>query len=231
MWILPALGYCGLAVGFCFLTLSIASGLYYLSEVVEEHSVLAAKVLRRLVYVVIAIQILLWLVDGLPFSLIALGVASHIVYMSNLRHFPIVKLTDPLFILSCVLVIINHWLWFRHFSEPPALQGSVKAFKDLYSTPVYDQPDFTQIASYFGLCVWLVPFALFVSLSAGENMLPSMGSEYATGEREGVGSFRKGHKRRTTGMAKAAMANAKDWVSETGAVMGFWEHENVRRLD
>lgn len=29
--------------------------------------------------------------------------------------------------------------------------------------------------------VWLVPFALFVSLSAGENVLPSMGSEYATG--------------------------------------------------
>jgi hypothetical protein len=43
-------------------------------------------------------------------------------------------------------------------------------------------PSFTEIASYFGLCVWLVPFALFVSLSAGENVLPSMGSEYATGE-------------------------------------------------
>ncbi|RMZ82861.1 hypothetical protein DV737_g1907, partial [Chaetothyriales sp. CBS 132003] len=231
MWILPVLGYIGLVVGFCFLTLSIASGLYYLSEVVEEHSVLAAKVLRKLVYVVIAIQTLLWLVDGLPFSLIALGVASHLVYMSNLRHFPIVKLTDPLFILSCILVIINHWLWFRHFSEPRVSQGSFKAFKDLYSAPVYDQPDFTQIASYFGLCVWLVPFALFVSLSAGENTLPSMGSEYATGEREGVGGFRKGHKRRATGMAKAAMANAKDWASETGAVMGLWEHDNVRRLD
>lgn len=42
-------------------------------------------------------------------------------------------------------------------------------------------PSFTMIASYFGLCVWLVPFALFVSLSAGDNVLPTMGSEPAVG--------------------------------------------------
>ncbi|RMD41924.1 hypothetical protein DV735_g3202, partial [Chaetothyriales sp. CBS 134920] len=232
MWILPILGYVGLVVGFSFLTLSIASGLYYLSEAVEEHSVWAAKVLKRLVYVVIVVHVLLWLVDGFPLHLVALGIASHIVYLGNLRHFPIVKLTDPLFISSCGLVILNHWLWFRHFSEPPtSSRASFKDFKDLYSTPLYNkQPTFTEIASYFGLCVWLVPFALFVSLSAGENILPSIGSEYATGEREGVGSFRKGHKRRSTGLAKAAIANTKDWVSETGAVMGLWQHENVRRL-
>jgi hypothetical protein len=37
------------------------------------------------------------------------------------------------------------------------------------------------IASYFGLCVWLVPFALFVSLSAGDNVLPTMGTEPVRG--------------------------------------------------
>lgn len=37
------------------------------------------------------------------------------------------------------------------------------------------------IASYFGICVWLVPFALFVSLSAGDNVLPTMGTEPARG--------------------------------------------------
>lgn len=38
------------------------------------------------------------------------------------------------------------------------------------------------IASYFGLCVWLVPFCLFVSLSAGDNVLPTMStSEPARG--------------------------------------------------
>lgn len=37
------------------------------------------------------------------------------------------------------------------------------------------------IASYFGLCVWLVPFSLFVSLSAGDNVLPTMGTEPTPG--------------------------------------------------
>jgi hypothetical protein len=78
-----------------------ASGLYYLSEVVEEHTVLAKKLLTRLIYGVIAIQIVLCLVDGFPMGLTVLSVFSHIVYAQNLRRFPIVKLTDPLFIFSC----------------------------------------------------------------------------------------------------------------------------------
>jgi Transmembrane adaptor Erv26 len=232
MWILPLIGYLGLILGFCFLTLSIASGLYYLSELVEEHSVLSARLLRNLIYTIVCIQTLLWLVDGFPFSLTALAIVSHAVYASNLRHFPIVKLADPLFILSCVLVLINHWVWFQHFSRPTPSKNAGSRLKngfwDKYQTTV-PQPSFTEIASYFGLCVWLVPFALFVSLSAGENVLPSMGSEYATGDRTGnVGQRRK---RRNTGMAKAAVDGMRDWVGETGAVMGLWHGENVRRFD
>ena len=50
MFIMPLLGCIGILLGFCFLTLSIASGLYYISELVEEHSVLSHKVLINLVY-------------------------------------------------------------------------------------------------------------------------------------------------------------------------------------
>ncbi len=232
MYILPLLGYLGLILGFSFLTLSIASGLYYLSELVEEHSVLSARLLRNLVYTIIGMQTLLWLVDGFPFYLTALGIASHAIYASNLRHFPIVKLGDPLFILSCVLVLINHWVWFQHFSRPVPYRDSGSSWgnrsRDRYQTTV-PQPTFTEIASYFGLCVWLVPFALFVSLSAGENVLPSMGSEYATGERNGTMGQRR--KRRNTGMAKATVDGVREWVGETGAAMGFWHGENVRRFE
>lgn len=243
MYILPLLGYSGLVLGFCFLTLSIASGLYYLSELVEEYSVLSAKVLRRLIYVVIAVQVLLLLVDSFPWHLTLLGIVSHAVYSTNLRHFPIVKLSDPLFILSCVLVLLNHWLWFRFFSSPTAFQpnrASDARDRYAYSGYNYNQPSFTEIASYFGICVWLVPFALFVSLSAGENVLPSMGSEYATGDPRGLnaqsggggigGTFKRGHKRRNTGMAKAAVDGVRDWMGETGAVMGLWKAENVRSV-
>lgn len=101
MWILPLLGYIGALTGFCFLTLAIASGLYYLSELVEEHTVIAKRLLTRLIYGIIGVQVLLWIVDGFPFGATLLGVVSHVVYLGNMRRFPFVKLSDPLFILSC----------------------------------------------------------------------------------------------------------------------------------
>ncbi|MCJ1399682.1 erv26 super protein [Xylographa trunciseda] len=211
MWILPLIGYIGILLGFCFLTLAIASGLYYLSELVEEHTVTAKKLLTRLIYSVIVLQILLVAVDRFPLGLSALSIASHAVYLQNLRFFPTVRLADPVFILSCgelppplphpiphppsqqsprtpppltappgdpALVLLNHYLWFLHFSAPAS-------FPPTPSSPYAPAarallPSFTEVAAYFFLLIWLVPFALFVSLSASENVLPSMGSEYAT---------------------------------------------------
>lgn len=96
-------------------------------------------------------------------------------------------------------------------------------------------PTFTEVASYFGICVWLVPFALFVSLSAGENVLPSMGSEYATGEHVSTAGLARNAlsvdgKVKNKGMAKALVDGAKDWVMENGEVMGFWRGDRTRRF-
>jgi hypothetical protein len=231
----------------------VASGLYYLSELVEEHTVFAKKLLYRLIFGVVALQVLLLIVDGFPLALSALSVVSHVIYAQNLRKFPIVKLTDPQFLLSCdaaqeadllpALVIANHYLWFRHFSAPPPSSA--------YSSYPYSRdaniPSFTEIASYFGLCVWLVPFALFVSLSAGENVLPSMGSEYATGEGSsymsagkapetfgaasgvpGMEGKRRARSGTNAGLAKQVVTGVKDWVGETGEVMGIWKGERTR---
>lgn len=214
-----------------------ASGLYYLSELVEEHTVLARRLLTRLIYAIITIQILLVIFDRFPLTLSILSILSHLVYASNLRRFPIVKLTDPLFILSCILVLLNHWLWFRHFSKPPTpSRQSDSNWRQPYAYNYEDMPSFSEVASYFGLCVWLVPFALFVSLSASENVLPSMGSEYATGgpgpasagsglgHRRGVSDARSKNK----GMAKALVDNVSDWARESGELMGFWKGENTK---
>ncbi len=81
--------------------LSTASGLYYLSELVEEHTVIAKRLLTRLIYFIIGLQSVLWLVDGLPLLLTLLGVISHVVYLGNMQRFPFVRLTDPLFLASC----------------------------------------------------------------------------------------------------------------------------------
>lgn len=52
---------------------------------------------------------------------------------------------------------------------------------------MYDRPDlptFPQVAAFFGINVWLVPFCLFISLSANDHVLPTM----ATAERIGSSS-------------------------------------------
>ncbi len=107
----------------------------------------------------------------------------------------------------------------------------------------YDQPTgptFTEIASFFGLNVWLIPFALFVSLSAGENVLPSMGSEYATGQGSSFispgrtpdinGGLTAGRKRSPTqtGLAKATVQRVQELFTETGEVMGLWKGDRAR---
>lgn len=176
-------------------------------------------------------QGLLLVIDRLPISLSLLAIGSHAIYLQNLRRFPWVKLTDPIFLVSCTLVLLNHWLWFRYFSAPPP-----PPLRYNY----YDQPkvpSFTEIASFFGLQVWLVPFALFISLSAGENVLPSMGSEYATGAgssfvRAGQEPGKDGRKdvMQRGGMAKTAVNMAREWMGETGEVLGLWKGERTRPL-
>ena len=55
--------------------------------------------------------------------------------------------------LDSVLVLVDHFLWFSHFSS------------NYYR--------FSEAVAFFGLCVWLVPFIYFVSLSASDNTLPT----------------------------------------------------------
>lgn len=178
MWILPLVGYVGAVIGFGFLTLAIASGLYYLSELVEEHTVISKRFLTNLIQGVIGIQLALCLIDGFPLLPTLLGVFAHVVYLGNMRRFPYVQLTDPLFLLSIVLVLLDHYVWFRHFSH--SQQRAYQNMSSYYDTPK-NMPTFSQIASYFGICVWLVPFSLFVSLSASDNVLPTMGGAPTSG--------------------------------------------------
>jgi len=191
----------------------LASGLYYLSELVEEYTVFAKRLLTRLIYGVIATQVLLLLFDGFPFFLSLLSIASHVVYLGNMRRFPVVKLSDPLFILSCVLVLLNHWVWFNHFSHAPF------APPDNRYDPV-NLPTFTEISSFFGICVWLVPFSLFVSLSASDLVLPTMGSE----EPGGIPGGGNG-KHRRQGMAKVIVDNVRDWIRQVGNLTGWWRRD------
>ncbi|KXS09640.1 DUF396-domain-containing protein [Gonapodya prolifera JEL478] len=145
--------YVGTAGGFAFLTLSLACGLYYLAELVEEYTVLAKKVIKWSLIIVTFLHPFLWLIDSLPLTRVLFSLACHIVYWQLLPSFPIVRLTSWLFLLSCALAVINHFMWFSFFARN-------------YHT-------FPQVASFFAIYVWLVPFEFFISLSANENVLPN----------------------------------------------------------
>lgn len=77
---------------------------------------------------------------------------------------------------------------------------------------------------------------MFVSLSAGENVLPSMGSEYATGDsnqRNSAivsldGSGKRRAKGEAKGLVKAAIDGTSEWVGETGEAMGLWRGNRGR---
>ncbi len=76
-----------------------------------------------------------------------------------------IDMSGPIFVVSCgtivnldridcfvVLAICNHFNWFFFF-------------KTKYFV-------FNELVSFFGICVWLIPFMLLISLSANDMTLP-----------------------------------------------------------
>ena len=143
--------------------------------------------------------------------------------------------------VQLVLVLINHYLWFRHFSSPPSrprASGRYQSSRYRYDDPYLEEyASFTEVASFFGICVWLVPFSLFVSLSASENVLPSMGSEYATGDGSSFTRAGKepsmngglGQPKGRQGMAKAAVDSVRSWMGEAGGLLKTMGGDRIKR--
>eukprot|EP01091_Cochliopodium_minus_P012558 TRINITY_DN3828_c0_g1_i1.p1 TRINITY_DN3828_c0_g1~~TRINITY_DN3828_c0_g1_i1.p1 ORF type:complete len:203 (-),score=15.57 TRINITY_DN3828_c0_g1_i1:7-615(-) len=152
---IAAVVYTSYAFLLLFATLSIASGLYYIAEIVEEYTQLTKKILHYSILIIIVLHTLFWLIESYPFQNIAFGILSHIIYYTLLQNYPLINLTDPKFIASCVFAVIDHIIWFRFFTQ--------------HYFP------FPQILAFFLFCVWLTPFVFFISLSANENVLPTTG--------------------------------------------------------
>ena len=77
---------------------------------------------------------------------------------------------------------------------------------------------------------------MFVSLSAGENVLPSMGSEYVTGDSNrtsgltaklGVDGDQRG-KRSAKGLVKTAIDGTFQWIGDSGEALGIWRGDKRR---
>ncbi|KAL4714821.1 hypothetical protein ACJJTC_002680 [Scirpophaga incertulas] len=142
-----------LIVQISFITLSIAAGLYYLAELVEEYTVMTKYVISWIVAVTALIHIGLILFEDIPFQINGLGLLQQLLFAVLLRDFPVVRVTSIIFLAAVLVLVLHHYLAFKFF-------GIV-----YYS--------FSEVLAYFTICLWVVPFALFVSLSANDNVLPT----------------------------------------------------------
>ena len=110
--------------------------------------------------------------DSLPFKHIAFSIACQIVYLQNFTpSWPMISLSSLSFVLSCVMVIVNHFTWFFYFSRLTN-EARHAARRPYGNRPIPRVPGFGDIATFFGVCVWFVPVFLFLSLSANDNALP-----------------------------------------------------------
>ncbi|KAL8616559.1 hypothetical protein ACOMHN_036591 [Nucella lapillus] len=153
MWFLYLLSWIALIIQVCIVTLSIAAGLYYLAELVEEYTVMTGKIIRYLIIATTGVYVLIFLCEDFPLLMVGAGLVSCGAHLAVLHTFPFFDLASPAFIASVVLLVLDHYLAFSHFS-------------DVWYP-------FAEVLAYFTICLWLVPFAFFVSLSANENTLPT----------------------------------------------------------
>lgn len=137
-----------------FLAVCLACGLYYLAELAEEFTVITKKLIQYTIIGVMVIHGMLLILDRFPFYQITVGLATHGAYLAMLKDFPFIGFTSPIFIGSCVLMVLDHYVWFQFFS----VMGIYRL---------------THVLGFYLLCVWLVPFGYFVSLSVNDSVLPS----------------------------------------------------------
>ncbi|XP_071946843.1 protein TEX261-like [Antedon mediterranea] len=169
MWFLFILSWVATLVQVCFVTLALAAGLYYLAELVEEYTVMTKKVIRWLIIITVCTYIGLILFEEMPKMLTFTGLATVCFYSLLLSNFPFIDVMSPIFIISCIMLFANHYIAFQYFTE--------------------EWYPFAEVLAYFTLCLWLVPFAFFVSLSANDNVLPTTTTSHQPAGQDVVSSY------------------------------------------
>lgn len=128
---------------------------------------------------IIGLHVLLLYTDSFPALPVLFSIGCHIIYLSNFTSsWPVISLSSPRFLASCLLVIADHFTWFFHFANKAneakrrspnrySYNASQKSFR------AEGEHGFMDVAAFFGICVWSAPLFLFLSLSANDNALPS----------------------------------------------------------
>jgi synaptojanin len=123
---------------------------------------------------ILLLHVALFFTESLPFQLIVFSAACHVIYLQNFSaSWPLISLTSLTFILSCLGVVADHFMWFTHFARQA--QKARQLARNRFSPGAPEDITiytFWETTSFFTTCVWLIPLFLFLSLSANDNALP-----------------------------------------------------------
>lgn len=148
-WVLD---YTGSILAVVFGLVSCGLTLHYLSELVEDYPKQSKAILRYVIWLIILMHAGLYLFDSLPFINVSFGILSHLWYNLLIDSFPYIEFSNVYLIGALVLVVIDHFQWFYHFTSYPR--------------------SVSEILSFFVLMVWLIPLFYFISIVGPENVLP-----------------------------------------------------------
>ncbi|CAG9460052.1 unnamed protein product [Pedinophyceae sp. YPF-701] len=150
--------YAGLYLLLLLTAVSLATGLYYIAELIEEYTRLTKRVITHAIQAVAVMHVLCWVWDRLPFLPIAVGLGCQALFHRNLKKFPFIELSSPDFAGAAGLVVVDQLLWYKHFAG----KGYSLEF----------------LVCFNAVMVWLIPFAFFLSISSNESFLPGGASPY-----------------------------------------------------
>jgi len=135
------------------LTISVAAGMYYVAELIEEYTTTAKRIIRLILITITFLNILLILFETqFTWTLCGIGLIANIIYFFILADFPVIGFLSPTFLFSMLLLIIHHYFAFSFFN--------------------HHYYPFPEILAYFTIFVWMIPFCFVLSLSANDYVLP-----------------------------------------------------------
>lgn len=146
-----------------------AAALYYIAELVEEYSTMAKKTISWMILFVIFVYVIFIFCEDLSWTMIICGLLAQGMHGAIMNNFPFIDFLSVPFVGSIVMLLINHFLAFKYFTE--------------------NHYEFSEVLAYFTLCMWLVPFALFVSLNANDNVLPTTTSSSMSSDHDVVSNY------------------------------------------
>merc|ERR1711871_745642 len=171
-----------------FIAVCLACGLYYMAELAEEYPTFTKTCIFWSIVVISAIHPLLWVFESFPFLPVALGIATHGMYFKLLQEdFPFIELTSLNFLGSTGMMVTSHYFWISYFNTTPY--------------------PLTYVMGFFFTCVWLVPFAYFISLSINEFVLPC---EFPSYKQQQQDSYAQGSSEKKR---KGGLLSLADWFS------------------